>query len=130
MSVAGPEREWFEKADQDIEMARRALEGGEPLPSNACYAAHQCAEKDLKGYLVAHSVKFSYSHDLVYLTQLCIEFEKAFEELMPTVEILNEYGTALRYPMDNSEEPDIETAKEAIRLAKQVAEYVRKRCPT
>lgn len=46
---------------------------------------------------------------------------------MPAAEILNEYGTALRYPMEDSEEPDIEQAREAIRLAEEVAALVRKR---
>lgn len=65
--MSGPEREkrWFERADQDLEMARRALESGEPLPGMACYHAHQCAEKNLKGYLVDHSIPFRYVHDLV-----------------------------------------------------------------
>ncbi len=127
MSVAGPERDWFEKADQDMEMARRALESGIPLPDMACYHAHQCAEKNLKGYLVAHAVPFRYVHDLVYLTQLCNTHESAFAELMPAAEILGEYGTALRYPMERSEEPDVETAREAIRLAEEVAALVRRR---
>ena len=127
MSGVNPERDWFEKADQDLEMARRALESGKPLPSMACYHAHQSAEKNLKGYLVAHSVPFNYVHDLIYLTQLCIEHEPAFEILMSTVEILGLYGTELRYPMEDLEEPDIEQAREVIRLAKQVAAYVRKR---
>ena len=52
-------------------------------------------------------------------------FEKADEELMPAVEILNEYGTTMRYPMEGSLEPDIEIAKEAIRLAEQIATLVK-----
>lgn len=127
MSGVEPERGWFEKADEDLEMARRALEGGEPLPSSACYHAHQCAEKNLKGHLVSHSIPFDYVHDLIYLTQLCIEHDPAFEELMPTVGTLDEYGTALRYPMEKSEEPDLKTAREVIRLAEKVAAFVRKR---
>ena len=56
MSDGWPERDWFEKADQDLELARRALGPGKPLPGMACYHAQQCAEKYLKGYLIAHSV--------------------------------------------------------------------------
>lgn len=127
--MSGPEREkrWFEKADQDLEMARRALELGNPMPSMAFYHAQQSAEKNLKGYLVANTVLFEYSHDLIYLTQLCIEQEPDFEMLMPTVGILDRYETELRYPMEDSEEPDIEQAREAIRLAEEVAALVRKR---
>ncbi len=70
MSGAWPERSWFDKADQDLEMARRALGPPSPLPSMACYHAQQCAEKYLKGYLTARSVPFRFVHDLIYLTQL------------------------------------------------------------
>ena len=54
MSDVRPEQNWFEKADQDLEIARRALEPGKPLPGIACYHAQQCAEKYLKGYLTAY----------------------------------------------------------------------------
>ena len=65
MSDRRPERNWFEKADQDLELARRALGPGKPLPAMACFHAQQCAEKYLKGYLIAHSVPFRFVHDLV-----------------------------------------------------------------
>ena len=122
MSDVRPERKWFEKADQDLEIARRALEPGKPLPGIACYHAQQCAEKYLKGYLTAKSVSFRFVHDLVYLTQLCAVRESAFEELMSAAEILSEYGVRVRYPMEVSDEPD----KEAIGLAEEIATLVRK----
>lgn len=126
MNDEAPERDWFEKADQDLEMARRALEPGQPLPEMACYHAQQCAEKYLKGYLIAHSVSFRFVHDLIYLTQLCMAHDPTFEKLMPAIEILDEYGATTRYPMEGSVEPDIEAAKEAIRLTEQVATLVKK----
>ena len=43
--------------------------------------------------------------------------EPAFETLMSAAEILGEYGTTVRYPMGRTEDPDVETAKEAIQLA-------------
>ena len=67
MNDESPERDWFEKADQDLEMARRALGPEQPLPEMACYHAQQCAEKYLKGYLITHSVPFRFVHDLIYL---------------------------------------------------------------
>ena len=65
MNDVGPERNWFEKAAQDLEMARRALWPRTPLPVMACYHSQQCAEKYLKGYLTAHSMPFRYVQDLV-----------------------------------------------------------------
>ena len=124
MNDVRPERAWFGKADQDLEMARRALGPEKPLPGMACYHAQQCAEKYLKGYLIAQSISFRFVHDLVYLTQLCAAQELVFEELMSAAEILSEYGTTMRYPMEGSEEPDIEAAREAIELAEQVVALV------
>ena len=126
MNDVQPERAWFEKANQDLEMARRALGPEKPLPGMACYHAQQCAEKYLKGYLIAQSISFRFVHDLVYLTQLCAAQELVFEELMSAAEILGEYGVTIRYPMEGSEEPDIEAAREAIRLAEQVVALVRR----
>ena len=48
MSDQRPEQDWFLKGDQDLEMARRALGPGNPLPGMACYHSQQCAvEPDL-----------------------------------------------------------------------------------
>lgn len=47
MSVVGPERDRFEIADQDMDMARRALELRKPLLGVACFHDYQCAEKNL-----------------------------------------------------------------------------------
>lgn len=124
MSEMRPERAWFDRAAQDLEMARRALGAGQPLPGMACYHAQQCAEKYLKGFLVAHALPFRFVHDLIYLTQLCMAREPTFEELMPAAEILGEYGAAIRYPIEGGEDPDVDMATEAIRLAEQVAAMV------
>lgn len=65
MTATPPEQAWFAKADEDLELARRALGPGRPLTAMACYHAQQCAEKYLKGYLVAHDVPFRFVHSPV-----------------------------------------------------------------
>ena len=69
MSARPPEQGWFEKADKDMVMARRAMDPEGPIPELACYNSQQCAEKYLKGYLVSQKMDFLYVHDLVYLKQ-------------------------------------------------------------
>ena len=94
----------------------------------ACYHAQQCAEKYLKRLPDCPFCTLSLrTRSLIYLMQLCIAHDPTFEKLMPAIEILNEYGATMRYPMEGSVEPDIETAREAIRLAEQIATLVRKR---
>ena len=90
----------------------------------ACYHAQQCAEKYLKGYLVAHDVLFRLVHDLDYLIQLCAPLTPAFESLTPAAEILNAYIATGRYPSEDAEEADLQAAQEAIHQAQQIADFV------
>ena len=124
MTDAPPEQAWFAKADEDLEIARRALGPDRPLPAMACYHAQQCAERYLKGYLVAHGAPFRLVHDLSYLIRLCTDLKPAFADLRSAAEILNEYLAITRYPTEGSHEPDIEDAKQAIGLAEHIAAAV------
>ena len=124
MTDAPPEHAWFAKAGADLEMARRALGPDRPFPDMACFHAQQCAEKYLKGYLVAHEVPFRFVHDLGYLINLCSGLDPAFEDLRPAARFLNAYIATSRYPAEIDPEPDIPAAREAIRRAQQIANFV------
>ena len=124
MTATPPEQAWFAKADEDLEIARRALGPDQPLPAMTCYHAQQCAEKYLKGYLVAHDIPFRLVHDLPYLIRLCAGLNPAFADLRSAADILNEYLAITRYPTEGSHEPDIEDAKQAIGLAEHITAAV------
>jgi len=124
MTGKPPEQAWFAKAADDLELARRALGPDRPIPDLACYHAQQCAEKYLKGYLVAHGVSFRFVHDLGYLIDLCTGLDPAFADLMPAAITLNPYVGAVRYPAEAAQEPDIPKAQDAIRRARQIADFV------
>ena len=124
MTDTRPESAWFAKADADLEMARRALRPDRPFPDMACFHAQQCAEKYLKGFLVAHDVPFRLVHDLGYLISLCSGLEPAFEGLRPAGRLLNAYIATSRYPSELTQEPDVEAARQAIDLAQQIADFV------
>ena len=49
----------------------------------------------------------------------------AFRELELAAETLCRYGAAVRYPLENFVDPDEEEAWEAIRLAEEVATFVK-----
>jgi HEPN domain-containing protein len=124
MTDKRPELAWYAKADDDLETARRALGPERPLPAIACFHAQQCAEKYLKGYLVAHDVSFRFVHDLGYLINLCADLDPAFADLRPAAVALNPYVATVRYPSEAAPEPNIEKAREAIQLAQQIATSV------
>ena len=50
-----PHEKWLLKAEEELESARKLIEGDSPILDTAYYHAQQCAEKALKAYL-------SYSH--------------------------------------------------------------------
>ena len=125
MSARLPEHDWFEKANDDLEAARRLLGPPRPLPSVACFHAQQCAEKYLKGYPTAHSLEFNFVLDLFYLMQECAKRQPAFLELEETSEILAKYGAGMRYPVEGLVDPDVNEAWEAVNLAENVAVFVR-----
>ena len=124
MNAQSPEHDWFEKAEQDLEMARRAMSAGNPLPAMACYHCQQCVENYLKGFLVSRSIEFRPVHDFFYLIQQCAALQPAFAELAPIVVILGRYGAGVRYPVQGFEEPDVEVANEAIKSAEIVSAFV------
>ena len=124
MTDPRPEEAWFAKANDDLELARRALGPDRPLPALAGFHAQQCAEKYLKGYLVAHGVPFRFVHDLGYLIDLCTGLDPAFEYLRPGAVTLNAYIATGRYPAEAAQEPDIAAAQQAIRRAQQIADFV------
>ena len=108
-----------------MEMARRAMDPKSPIPEMACYHSQQCAEKYLKGYLVSQKIDFMYVHDLLYLTQRCMERKQTFTELEQAARILSQFGAAVRYPIANFVDPDEEEAWEAKKLAEQVASFIK-----
>ena len=91
--------EWVEKAEADYQAAialnRRRKE---PLPDIVCYHCQQCAEKDLKAYLIVQGTTPPRSHDLVELLNLGTLHDATFIKFLPWVESLNPYGVLIRYP--------------------------------
>ncbi|PSR17388.1 hypothetical protein C8255_12935 [filamentous cyanobacterium CCP3] len=118
---------WLAKAEADLQAAELLLNAANPLLDIVCYHAQQCAEKCLKGYLVAHSVPFKFVHELTYLTRLCAEQEPAFFELMDMASELQDYATGVRYPDDDLDEPTLREAQRAVNCAKEVRAFVMQR---
>lgn len=64
-------QEWLARAERDLQAAQNELMAAHPLPEISAYHAQQAAEKAMKAFLTAHSVPFSYTHDLVQLQAQC-----------------------------------------------------------
>ena len=125
MSARSPDQAWFEKAEQHLEMARRAMDSRNALPEMACYHCQQCAEKYLNGFLISLSEDFLFVQDLTYLVHQCANRIPAFLELERAADNLGRYGAGVRYPMENFVRPDVKEAMSAIKLAENIGTFVR-----
>src|SRR5215510_4100106 len=64
---------WVARAEEDFILARSALRRKKPLLYGATFHAQQCVEKYLKALLVAQELVFPRTHDLVALSDLCLQ---------------------------------------------------------
>jgi len=113
---------WILKANRDLLTIEHELTMNEPVTDSICFHAQQTAEKYLKAYLISEQKKFSRTHNIDLLLQLCIEIENSFVELEEIIK-LTDYAVELRYP-DDFYIPNLDEAKDAYEVAKKVKLFV------
>lgn len=121
-------RQWLIKASRDLASAERLLAGDPPYLDTAVYHCQQTAEKALKAYLTLKDSPFRKVHDLSALVEQSSEFDGTFVQLREAAETLTPYGVASRYP-GSVLEPAPSEAKEALRLARIVLDFVAGKIP-
>ncbi len=114
---------WIAKAESDFAAARLVLEHGEEHIADAvCFHCQQCAEKYLKGFLHEQEIEFRREHDLIPLLELCAAVDGAFGGLHKTLESLEGYAVAIRYPEAVATRS---MAEEALAAATRVRAFIR-----
>ena len=131
MTVAAQKRRlaacnWVDKAEEDLEMAVRALQGGPPLPASACFHAQQCAEKYMKALLISENICFKNTHDLFELAELLTRKWPAIEQLHRDLDQLGSFAVRVRYP-GSQPAPPVEAAVRAHENAEQIKQFCRER---
>lgn len=121
-------RQWLIKASRDLASAERLLAGDPPYLDTAVYHCQQTAEKALKAYLTLKDSPFRKVHDLSALVEQSSEFDGTFVQLREAAETLTSYRVAFRYP-GSVLEPAPSEAKEALRLARIVLDFVAGKIP-
>lgn len=117
---------WLEKAKHDLDTGiLNQLHNG--WTDITCYLAHQTAEKSLKAFLVFSSIKFRKVHDLNELLELCKQRNGDFSELEQTCIVLNRYYFEAKYPLDPPVDYSKEEAQEAINIAQEIFDFVKKK---
>ena len=116
--------EWFKKGDSDLRTVEILVKEEHPPTDTACFHCQQAVEKYLKGYLTLQKIDFLKSHDLDYLLKLCKDSNKKFADHGETALVLNKYGIEPRYPADIPVYYSVEETKRAIKLAKEMMNFV------
>jgi HEPN domain-containing protein len=115
-------RSWLRKANVDLIAAEFEL--GHPLLlSDVAFHAQQAVEKALKAFLAWHDQPLPKSHDLERIGRACARIDSDLEKSVDQAVPLTEYAWAFRYP-GPKDEPTLEEAKQALRIARQVYEAV------
>lgn len=116
---------WIIKAEHDLKNGQDQFTTKNPATDTICFHMQQCAEKYLKAFIVAKGQKPVRTHVISELLQICLEMDSEFQTLIDAdCNSLTQYGVLIRYP-DDFYEPTQEETVMAIKLARQVKEFVR-----
>jgi len=111
----------IDKANRDLKAAEVLLKDAEAdfHSGNICFHSQQCVEKYLKAYLIKNGVHAPKTHDLLYLIELCSDFNDEFK-LFDLSSFVN-FGVEIRY---DDPIPSIDEAKAAIKTANVIANFI------
>lgn len=112
---------WLKIAQEDLKAAEGLL--ALELFSPVTYHCQQSAEKSLKAYLVFKKHSIVRTHDLIQLVELCMKFDRGFEDIFDATNALNPFSTKFRYPTEY-DIPDFDDAEKAIGQAHEVLIFV------
>lgn len=114
---------WLEKGDHDLSSAKIIFLH---LPQNIDVVGFHCqqaVEKYLKAYLIFLYKEFKPVHDLTYLLNLIIPYDKDFDGFYEPVARLDSYAVKIRYP-EFIIAPSEDEIKEAITTAEKVRSLI------
>ncbi|NNM95636.1 MAG: HEPN domain-containing protein [Bacteroidia bacterium] len=114
-------KEWFEKADHDIENARLVISYNSTILDTACFHCQQAVEKYMKAYLLYKRERTPKIHDVNQLQCKCAVFDNDFAII--DLKNLNLFAVDLRYPGD-SLQPSLDEAKEYLQIAENIKKIV------
>jgi HEPN domain-containing protein len=111
--------DWLYFAEGDLVAAKLCLQDNRAY-GVIFYHCQQCAEKALKAYIVYRNEPVTRTHDLVYLRELCEQFDSEFTMLSKDTHVLNPFSQKTRYPENNYSLPDVNYAKQCIEKAYRI----------
>ncbi|MDO8971006.1 MAG: HEPN domain-containing protein [Saprospiraceae bacterium] len=114
---------WAAQAEEDFALAQSALRRKIPLTYGANFHAQQCIEKYFKAVLLTSHLPFPKTHDLVALSDLCLQAGILLPVDMDDLERLNAYSVLVRYPGNRA---TVEEVQEAVQLMRTLRRFLQK----
>jgi HEPN domain-containing protein len=118
--------EWFIRGERDLIHAEQSLTNAVIINEAVVYHTQQAAEKALKDYLTARGQTFPKIHDVSQLITTAATFDQRFAAYFSHAQALTPYASEFRYPGGDLE-PGEQATKDALRLARELLEFVRER---
>jgi HEPN domain-containing protein len=122
MSDVNNPSDWVKKAEEDYAIAVLLLRRKKPLTYGVTFHAQQCAEKYIKALLVLHGQIPAKTHDLVALSNQCLQVGIILPIHTKELQLLTDYAVRVRYPGDD---PTPDDAKQMLEIAKAVRKYAK-----
>ncbi|MBI4708328.1 MAG: HEPN domain-containing protein [Candidatus Omnitrophica bacterium] len=120
-------REWFKRGEKDLLTATHELSfDKDAVTESVCFHCQQAVEKFIKAYMVLLNIEITKTHEIGELITKCQEKDTEIAEFKETADKLTDYAVEIRYP-EAPEVPTLEEAQEAVRVAKSIREFVRKK---
>ncbi len=116
--------QWLIKANDDLLVINRLMEGSIIAGSAICFHSQQLVEKVLKAYLISNGKELRKTHNIEYLLSECADFDEEFNQI--DAKNLSDFGVEIRYPGDIYQ-PSDEEAIEYSRLAKEIKEFTERK---
>lgn len=115
-------RDWFRKADADVQTVEILLTHGGNMEVAAMHI-QQTVEKYLKGYLLSTGWELDRIHDLPALLDEAVARSNAFEQFRVFCETVNAFYFEARYPF-MVEPPPEEEVRNFLEQTKQLIEFI------
>lgn len=121
-------RTWLVKAQRDLVVARRALEGDPAIADAACFHCQQAVEKSLKAMLVFREIEPPRTHLIGILLKRLGHLDDRMAAMRDDLEWLTAFAVDVRYPQVE-DEPTVEQAQRALTIAEKAVRVILETMP-
>ena len=123
MTITNFTKNWFRRADDDLNAAEAILKNLKLSSNLACFHSQQVAEKYLKGFIAHNDFHVRKIHDLLSLLEECVKIDFSFGILQDDMLFLSQFYIETRYA-DDYFEFSRDEAQKAFDAALHIKEFV------